>query len=166
MTDPYSNGCDETLLCRYRDGDLGTDENECMEDHLKGCLHCRRQVAAMAAFSQDLRDRVQQATDAVDFMVLEKQVLNKALRQYGARGGFSRFIASLKYTIPATVTAGLLLFFAYSNYMVQPMPVPSAIINSFTGSMSSVMIFETPETRQTILWYNEDTDVESEQNAV
>jgi hypothetical protein len=32
--------------------------------------------------------------------------------------------------------------------------------------MSSVMIFETPETRQTILWYNEDTDVESEPDAV
>jgi hypothetical protein len=43
---------------------------------------------------------------------------------------------------------------------------PSAIINSFTGSMSSVMIFETPETRQTILWYKEDADVESEHNAV
>ena len=166
MTTPYSNACDEILLDRYLDGDLDTGEMTRMEAHLGGCRRCRRQVAAMAALSQDLRDRVQQATDSVDFMDLEKKVLSKALRQHGSRGGFYTFFASLKYTIPVTVTAGLLFFFAYSNYMVQSAPVPSAIINSFTGSMSSVMIFETPETRQTILWYTEDTDVESEQNAV
>jgi hypothetical protein len=28
------------------------------------------------------------------------------------------------------------------------------------------MIFETPETRQTILWYNEEINVESKQDAV
>jgi len=166
MTIPYSNACDEILLDRYLDGDLDAGEKTRMEAHLEDCRQCRRQVAAMAAFSQDLRDRVQQAADSVDFMALEKKVLNKALRQHGSRGGFSTFIASLKYTIPVTVTAGLLFFFAYSNYLVQPVPVPSAIINSFTGSMSSVMIFETPETRQTILWYTEDTDVEREPNAV
>ncbi|MBC2712768.1 MAG: zf-HC2 domain-containing protein [Desulfosarcina sp.] len=166
MTNPYSNACDEALLDRYLDGDLSADEKARMEAHLEGCRQCRRQVAAIAAFSQDLRDRVQQATDSVDFMALEKQVLNKALRQRRSRGGLSTFIGSLKYTIPAAATAGLLLFFAYSNYMPKTAPVPSAIINSFTGSMSSVMIFETPETRQTILWYNEDTNTESEQDAV
>ena len=166
MTHPYSNACDETLLDRYLDGDLDAGEKARLETHIEACRQCRSQVASLKAFSQDLRNRVQHVTDSVDFVALEKQVLNKALRQHRSRGGFSRFIASLKYTIPATVTAGLLLFFAYSNFVVKPPPVPSAIINSFTGSMSSVMIFETPETRQTILWYNEDTDVESEPNAV
>jgi len=166
MTHPYSNTCDEILLDRYLDGDLDAGEKARMETHIETCRQCRRQVAALKVFSQDLRNRVQHVTESVDFVALEKQVLNKALRQYRSRGGFSRFIASFKYTIPATVTAGLLLFFVYSNFVVKPTPVPSAIINSFTGSMSSVMIFETPETRQTILWYNEDTDVESEQNAV
>lgn len=166
MTNPNSNTCDEILLDRYLDGDLDAGEKAQMEVHFESCRQCRRQVAAMRTFSQDLRDRVQRVTDSVDYMALEKQVLNKALRQNRSRGGFSTFIASLKYTIPATVTAGLLLIFAYSHYVVKPTPLPSAIINSFTGSMSSVMIFETPETRQTILWYTEDTDVESEQNAV
>ena len=165
MTDPCSNTCDEILLDRYRDGDLDAGQKRRMEDHLEGCRQCRRQVADMAAFSQDLRDRVRQAADSVDFMALEKQVLHKALRQHRFRDGFSRFTASLKYTIPAALTAGMLLFLAYSHYVAQPAPLPSAIINSFTGSMSSVMIFETPETRQTILWYTEDTDMDSEQNA-
>jgi hypothetical protein len=60
------------------------------------------------------------------------------------------------------VAAGLLIFFAYTNFVAKPAYVPSAIIKSFSGSMSSVMVFETPETRQTILWYNEETDEESE----
>ena len=166
MTHPDSNVCDEMLLDRYLDGDLDAGERVRMEAHIAACRQCRRQVAALEAFSQNLHDRVQYAADSVDFVALEKQVLNKALRQYRPRGGLSRFIASLKYIIPATVTAGLLLFFTYSNYVLKPPPVPSAIINSFTGSMSSVMIFETPETRQTILWYTEETDVESEPNAV
>ena len=166
MTDPYPNACDESLLDRYLNGDLDAGEMAQMEAHVAGCRRCHRQVAALRAFSQNFRDRVHHVTDSVDFVALEKQVLNKVLRQYRSRGGFSRFIASLKYTIPAAVTAGLVLFFAYSNFVLQPPPAPSAIINSFTGSMSSVMIFETPETRQTILWYTEETDLESEPNAV
>ena len=166
MTHPGSNTCDESLLCRYLDDDLLPAEQTQLDAHLDACRRCRRQVVAMTEFSQDLKERVRQATDEVDFMALEKELLNKALRQRRPQGGLSAFIASLKYVIPATVTAGLLLFFGYSQFMINPTPVPSAIINSFTGSMSSVMIFETPETRQTILWYNEDTDVESEHNAV
>jgi anti-sigma factor RsiW len=166
MTDQYSSACDGDLLDRYLDGDLGAEEKAGMAAHLDGCPKCRRQAAAMNAFTRGLRDRVEQAADSVDFMGLEKQVLTKALRQHRSRGGFPTFMASLKYIIPAAVTACLLLFFAFPDFISKSAPVPSAIINSFTGSVSSVMIFETPETRQTILWYNEDSDVESDQNAV
>jgi predicted anti-sigma-YlaC factor YlaD len=166
MTTGHTNNCDETLLYRYLDGVLPPDEQRRLVDHLDSCRSCRRQVASMADFSQGLRDRVRQATETVDFTALEKDVLNKALHQYRQQGQGSAFITFLKYTIPATVAAGLLVFFGYSHFLAQPAQAPSAIINSFTGSMSSVMIFETPETRQTILWYKEDADVESEHNAV
>ena len=166
MTHPDLNACDPILLDRYLDNDLDDGEKAQVKAHIAGCRQCRSQAATLTAFSQNFRDRVQHAADSVDFIALEKQVLNKALGQYRSRGGLSRLIASLKYIIPATVTAGLLLFFAYSTYDLKAPPVPSAIINSFTGSMSSVVIFETPETRQTILWYTEETDVESEPDAV
>jgi anti-sigma factor RsiW len=166
MIHPQASACDDTLLDRYLDGDLDAEEKARMKAHLEHCRDCRHQVAAMTAFSDDLRDRVEQATESVDFMALEKAVLTRALRQRCSRGGFSTVVASLKYIIPVAVTACLLLFFAYPALMSSPASAPSAIINSFTGSVSSVMIFETPETRQTILWYNEDPDVESDQNAV
>ena len=166
MIDLLSNICNEALLYRYLDDELTTDERSWLTAHLETCLACTSQLRALTSFSEKLRDRVEQATDAVDFTALEKSVLNTALRERYARGGTARLFTSLKYIIPATVTAGLLIFFGYTQFTPQQATGPSAIINSFTGSMSSVMIFETPETRQTILWYNEDTDVESEPNSV
>ena len=166
MNDSTVNGCDDVLLSRYMDGDLDAGAVDQIKAHLASCRQCRSQLAAMAALSTDIRDRILHASNTVDFVALEKQVLNKALHQRRDRGGFSGFMASLKIVIPAAVTASLLLFLAYTHYVVPKASAPSAIINSFTGSMSSVMIFETPETRQTILWYTEDFDMESEPDAV
>jgi anti-sigma factor RsiW len=166
MNHPASHSCDETLLNRYLDDDLDPRQRQRMADHLHGCRHCQEQLDRMRSFSRDLNARIETASARVDFTALEKQVLNEALRTRHRRNGPSRFMAALKYTVPAAATAGLLLFFAYTRFWVQPTPAPSAIINSFTGSMSSVMIFETPETRQTVLWYNEATDMEDDQDAV
>ena len=166
MNDTHSTGCDDDLLVRCLDNDLNADEKTELAAHLKACGHCRRQLSVMEGFSHDLRSRVDQAAEAVDFTAMEKDVLTKGLRTYRAGNEGLGFFKALKYGIPAAVTAGLLLFFGYNQCMVQANPAPSAIINSFTGSMSSVMIFETPETRQTILWYTEDVDVESESDAV
>lgn len=166
MTNIQSSSCDDALLSRYLDGDLGPDEKKGMEDHLQRCETCRRQLAFFSDFSQDFRNHVQQETDRVDFTPLEKEVINKALHQRYYKRGPSSFFASLKFAVPAAAVACLLLFFSYTRFAVEPVPTaPSAIINSFTGSMTSVMIFETPETRQTILWYNEEPDAESEHHA-
>ena len=165
MTDAYSKTCDDVRLNLYLDGELGDNEMAWMEAHLKDCPKCRDQASTIIFFTKEFRRRVKDAADAVDFKALEKKVLTQALPRYASRSPFSNFLASLKYVIPATLTAGVALFFVYTTYIAPPTPVPSAIINSFTGSVSSVMIFETPETRQTVLWYNEADDVESEQNA-
>jgi predicted anti-sigma-YlaC factor YlaD len=166
MTDPYAKTCDEVRLNLYLDGELGVNEAAWMEAHLKDCSACRRQATTIMAFTHAFQRRVQDAADTIDFVALEKQVIRKTLPRYILKSAFSSFLASMKYYVPATLIAGFLLFFIYTHYIAKPMPVPSAIINSFTGSVSSVMIFETPETRETILWYNEKMDMESEQDAV
>lgn len=165
MTNLLPNACNNTLLDRYLEERLDDGGKAQLKAHLRDCSQCRGQVAALTAFSRRFRHRVKQAAAAVDYVDLEKQVLIKALRQRHPRSGFGTFLGSLKFAVPLAATAGLLLFFLYTIYMVKPPPVPSAIINSFTGSVSSVMIFETPETRQTILWYKEDPDAESQHDA-
>jgi hypothetical protein len=166
VTDPYAKTCDDVRLNLYLDGDLGDSETAWMEAHLKDCPSCRRQAATLTAFAQAFRERVHQAADTVDFVGLEKKILTQTLPRHRPPSRLLTFMASMKYILPATLAAGVLIFFVYANYMVKPAPVPSAIINSFTGSVSSVMIFETPETRQTILWYNEATDMEGEHDAL
>ena len=167
MTHVQSTSCVDALLIRYLDGDLDPDEKKGMEDHLQRCETCRQQLTFFSDFSQDFRDHVQRETDGVDFSPLEKEVIHKALYQHRLKRGPSNFLASLRFVVPAVVVVCLLLFFGYTRFMVDQGPAPpSAIINSFTGSMTSVMIFETPETRQTILWYHEEPDTESEHHAI
>ena len=52
MIHPQANTCDEALLDRYLDGDLDAEEKAQMAAHLEGCRDCRRQVAAITAFSR------------------------------------------------------------------------------------------------------------------
>ncbi len=43
---------------------------------------------------------------------------------------------------------------------------PSAIVDSFTGNVTSVVIIETPESRQTIIWFSETPDLAGDQDEV
>lgn len=165
MTDPYAKSCDEVRLNLYLDGELGDHETDWMDAHLKDCPECRQKAATMVAFSHACRQRIEDAADTIDFVAIEKQVIKRTLPRYVPRSAVNSFLHAMKYGVPAILCAGFMLFFIYTQYIAKPSPVPSAIINSFTGSVSSVMIFETPETREIILWYNEKTDMESEHDA-
>ena len=166
MTEHYEKSCDEVRLNLYLDGELGANETKWMDAHLKDCSDCRQKATTIVAFTRTFQRRVQDAADTIDFKALEKQVIKKTLPRYVKQSAFTNVLDAMKFIAPVTLIAGFLLFFIYTQYIDKPGPVPSAIINSFTGSVSSVMIFETPENRETILWYNEETDMESENDAV
>jgi predicted anti-sigma-YlaC factor YlaD len=165
MTDPYAKSCDEVRLNLFLDGELGDHETQWMDAHLKDCPDCRQKATTVVAFTRAFRRRVQDAVDTTDFVALEKEIIKKTLPRYVPRSALANVLDAMKFFLPITLIAGFLLFFIYTRFMVNPAPVPSAIIESFSGSVTSVMIFET-ETRETILWYNEKTDMESENDAV
>lgn len=157
MNTPLESPCDGLLLSRYQDGQLDAEEKARAEVHLGACAACRKEIELLSFFSRECRHRIDMATDAVDFSEIEKSVIVKALRQNRSPMG-STWFSVLKVLVPAAVLAGILLFVGYWQFKEPSVTAPSAIINSFTGSTSSVMIFETPNTHQTILWYNESTD--------
>jgi hypothetical protein len=166
MSDPFAKSCDDIRLNLCLDGELGGNESDWMVAHLKDCKACRQKAATIVAFTRAFRRRVQDAADTIDFVALEKQVIQNTLPRYVPRSVFTNILDAVKYLAPTTLLAAFLLFFIYTHYIDKPEPVPSAIINSFSGAVSSVMIFETPGTRETILWYTEKTDMESEHDAL
>lgn len=165
MTDPYTKTCDEVRLNLYLDGELGDNESQWMDAHLKDCAVCRQKAKAIVAFTQALRQRVQDSVDLVDFKILEKEVLKKTFPHHMPRSIFGNIFDALKFLGPIAIIAGILLFFIYTRYIADPAPAPSALIDSFSGKVDSLMIFET-ENKETILWYNEKTDPESGRDAL
>jgi RNA polymerase sigma-70 factor (ECF subfamily) len=165
-TDPQSTACDGTFPDRYLAGELVAGERTQLKAHLADCAACRRQMAAIQAFFKGFREWVRQGSDAVDFAVLEKSVLTDVLYQHRRPGRAVKFMGALRYVIPIVVAAGLLVLFANSNFIFEKAaPPPSAIIDAFSGPVSSVLIYEVPETGQTILWFQETPDVQGEQHA-
>jgi hypothetical protein len=67
--------------------------------------------------------------------------------------------------MPLSALATALLIFFFFFHPLSPEPIPSALINSFTGSYSSVIILETPNTRHTILWFSDDSTLAGEESA-
>lgn len=148
--------CDPTLISLYLDGELDSDKEVEIKDHLKGCSSCQRALADYRAASSLLKAGADRALARANLVDLEEKVLERT--RSGRRGWWWRLkdlSPPKKILIPAAAMAGaLLLFLAYPR---PPSPVsgPSAIINSFTGEISSVIFIETPESRQTIIWFRE-----------
>jgi hypothetical protein len=99
---------------------------------------------------------------------MAQRILNRRQISREASTGWRKWLQPARIFVPVTVAALALAIF------IIPLPfkkgpngeAPSAIINSFTGSVTSVMLFETPNTHQTIIWFNEDSTANGENDAV
>lgn len=166
MTDPHSTACDGTFPDRYLAGELDAGEQTRLDAHLADCAACRLQIAAIQAFSKDFREWVRQACDAVDFVALEKYVLTSVLFQHRRPSRVVNLVGTLKYIVPILLAVGLLIVFAnFTFFFDKSAPPSSAIIDAFSGPVSSVLIYEAPETGQTILWFHETPDAQGGQHA-
>lgn len=161
---------DPILLSQYTDGELKSDQAEQIRRHLSQCPDCRRQVELNHRLASRLNTVIDQRTAMIDSDALEFETLARmSCQNDNLRNKIRRFLSPGKALIPASVVVCvlfLLLFLTYrfidqdAGQPVQRAPVqtaaaPSAIIDSFSGEASAVMIMETPHSRETILWYNE-----------
>ena len=157
--------CNPELIDRYYDGELKPEERESVAVHLKVCPHCRTMLKDRRTVSQVFRAEVDGALSRTDFQGLDEKVLERiAQKRILGLPGLQRLFFSKPFFIPASAVAALLLvFFTFFNPTPSD-PGPSAVINSFTGSVSSVMIIETSP-RHTILWFSEEPAQMGEENA-
>lgn len=159
--------CDPAVLNRFMDGELNPEESEQVRAHMDTCPSCRQTVSESRAVGEHLRDETAAARSRVDFNAFEKRIFRKLMSRPDLR--WTRildFFTLKKFYIPAgALTAVMVLYFTvFFNSAVSN--GPSAIVTSFSSEISSVMIFETPGTHQTILWFNEDIPSNDKDHAI
>ncbi len=150
------NFCDLSLLNRYTDQETNPEETRQVQAHLLSCPKCRQALAEQRQLAELLRQGVTAAQKKVDFDKLEKRILATARSRRSIWSDIRELALSWKVVLPVAAAATLMLFFFTPLFKPLPPPGPSAIINSFTGRVTSVMILETPRSQQTVIWYREE----------
>lgn len=148
--------CDPTLLNRFLDQELAPDEHARIRNHLKDCPACQKAVRDNQSVTSLFKTGLDEALAHVNLEDMEARVLALIhTRRAPWWMKLRNLCVSKKFYVPATaVAAGLVLFLALVRHPA-PVPGPSAIINSFEGDVTSVMILETHKSHQTILWFKE-----------
>jgi anti-sigma factor RsiW len=147
--------CNLELISRYHDGELSQEERSKVESHILGCPSCNKALEDLKRISEQFAAHLADQSTGIDPQKTEKHVLGRLPREkapWWVKG--KETFLSKKMLLPATATAGIVLLFF--TVLQTPVPdSPSAIVTSVSGDVSSIIILETPETRQTILWFNE-----------
>ena len=166
MKPELEKGCDPERLDRYADGELGIDDSESVEAHLIRCPACQKQIEDRHRIAEAFRSGMNHVASRTDYDRVEEHIIRRIRKeQKKVPARFQRVLFSKSFFMPVSaLTAAMIIFFFITNPL-RPEPVPSALINSFTGSISSAMIIETPESRHTILWFSEDSALAGEENA-
>ena len=163
---------DPIMLSQYADGEVKSDEAERIRKHLSNCPDCRKALNDNQLLSSHFKNYLNLNTSRINPSALETNVLEKIHQKNEIlRDKIKRLLFSKKILIPVAAMASivfLLLYFSYrftflnSDEPIRRFPVqtsaataPSAIVDSFSGETSAVMIMQTPNSHETILWYNE-----------
>lgn len=146
--------CDPGLISRFFDGELEAEEHGRVARHVKECPACRKRLEEFQTLSGDIRSFLtkpyREESPELEQKVLEAIQKREAVWWVKAK----EMIFSKRVLIPASALASAVLIF-FSLFYTPAVSGPSAIVTSLSGSGSSVIIMETPRTRQTILWFNE-----------
>ncbi|NNF99133.1 MAG: zf-HC2 domain-containing protein [Desulfobacteraceae bacterium] len=167
-TSSISNpSCSTRQLSRFLDDEMSEPERQAVENHLNHCPDCRCVLESYRLLGRVARRQADRARVSVDLDSVEDQVLSHINRHRGNTSGWRKWWPPGRFHIPIyAVAAAVACFLIILPFSFQDNGhAPSAIINSFTGSVTSVMFYETPNTHQTIIWFNEESNPSGEPNA-
>ena len=162
--------CPTETLLQYHDDELPLAERQRIAAHLESCSSCRHALDQHVQLGRMVR----KAADAAAAQTPRPDVAGVLVRRiktdpprHGRRSWRPR------RWVPAGVLASALLvvLIIYSPWQTRlegpelsALPEPSAIVESFHGNVSTVMILETQTTGQTIVWFNEIDEPDGENN--
>lgn len=160
--------CDSNALTRYLDQEVGPEERAAISDHLKQCPDCRKTFQELRLISGFFTAVMEKTLPPEGLEGLEDRVLAIARKRKASSWWptLKGFLRSSRFYVPAAAAATALALFLYFDRPQEAVSGPSAIINSFTGETTSVIIFETPGSRRTILWFHEISMTDGEDDDV
>jgi hypothetical protein len=124
--------------------------------HLSSCEDCRLTVERCCRMNEFVSHTLSAKAGSIDTLGLEERVFEKALGSKG--GGIKKvfdYFSSRLYLKIASLAAILIISLVVHLHGPGDIPGPSAIVTSVDGSMSSVMIFETQQSKHTVIWFSE-----------
>ena len=149
--------CNDQILSRFADGDLTIAEQHQVEHHLANCIDCREKLSRIGLLSDTCQSLLNESRFQKELAGLEGRIMGRMERPEGWREAVWNFFREKKVFIPVSAAGTIMaVFVTFQMFFTSP-ATPSAIITSIAGDVSSVMIMETPESHQTIIWIKEKT---------
>ncbi len=143
----------KAFISRFADNEVPAADHDAFTRHVDGCQACARTLADFRQmdqlFNNHADSQVKQIRDTLPPITLKKKA-----------GIFSRLFSgspnlSLSLKLASLSAAAIILAVSLYPWQNDPMPGPSAIVNSVDTYGSSVMIIETTNTQHTIIWFSE-----------
>ncbi len=151
-----NGACEYTYkrIQEYFDGELSSLESDRLKKHLKSCTNCKKWLDEMRSVSRIYKNRMAEFSEVSGAFAEEAKLIGGINR----KKGYSFFsgtglVFKKRFIIP--IAAAAIALFVFFVPMGNKAVAPSAIVSYFSGNVKDLVIMETPETRQTIIWYQE-----------
>lgn len=150
---------DKKTISKFVDKELSPEKNDEIKKHIQGCGGCRNIFNHYTQFSELFEQNTVRQVDGIDTKMLRQNVLEQIKRKevHFFKKVFDYFSPKFYLKIASVLVimvAGLVYFQAQPINFIDNAGA-SAIVNSVDGDVSSVMIFETEKSKQTIIWFSE-----------
>ena len=149
--------CESALIDRFFDAEVSREERARVEAHVADCPECRRRLEANREIGALLLESPEHRLSGKEKTALENRLIERMRNdRWWKRTAGDGWLRPRRLVSLAAAVGVLLLAFTFFSKPDIPAG-PSAIVTSFQGEYTSVMIVETPETRNTIIWFDETT---------
>lgn len=149
--------CDQNLVDLLYDQELDESEVVRLKEHLETCPSCRQALKENQALSNVFKAGLANALSRTSLENIENRVMDKIQsRSLPWWRSIPDLLTPKRMLLPGTALAALLVVAIL--YLPGSRSInggPSALVSSLGGETGSVMIFETPKTRHTIIWFEE-----------
>ncbi len=146
----------KAFISRFADNEVTQANHDAFVRHAENCRTCTQTLAAYRQMDQLFNSHVKEEAKRIGLSPI-------SLKE--KPGLFHRLFSGIKRPFQGTMrlplklaslsAAAIILAVSLYPWQTDPMPGPSAIVNSVDTYGSSVMIIETTDTQHTIIWFSE-----------